>query len=75
LKTYLYVSILISLIFLVMGILILGNFFGTDSIFLKDDLVKYLFGGLLIVYGLFRGINGYLKVSRKNKDDDDRFIN
>ena len=73
-KTYLYVSIVISLIFTVMGILILGNFFGTDSIFLKDDVVKYLFAGLLIVYGLFRGINGYLKAIRKNKDDDG-FIN
>ena len=61
-------SFLISLSFTVMGILILGNILFKDSHFYGGENVKILFGVVFILYGLFRGVTGYLKMKRENND-------
>ena len=68
-KIYNYVSIVIALILLIMGILILSNYFSSSIIFHNNEVVKYSFGTLLIIYGAFRGVNSYFKITRKSSDD------
>ena len=61
-------SFLISLSFTAMGILILGNILFKDSHFYGGENVKTLFGVVFILYGLFRGVTGYLKMRKGNND-------
>ena len=51
-----------------MGILILGNILFKDSHFYGGENVKTLFGVVFILYGLFRGVTGYLKMRKGNND-------
>jgi hypothetical protein len=64
LKVYNYFTIGISLIFLVMGILILSGAYNTGELFRNNELFRYLFGGILLVYGVFRAYNSYLKLKQ-----------
>ena len=66
-KVYQYVSLGISLIFLVTGILILSNVFNSSVYFADNGLIRYLFGSILVVYGIFRAYNAYLKITAKEK--------
>jgi hypothetical protein len=54
---------------MVMGILILSNAFNSSLFFRNNDLIKYSFGSVLIIYGAFRGVNSYFKIKRKPFDD------
>jgi len=67
LKVYQYVSLGISLIFLVTGILILSNVFDSRAYFADNGFIRYLFGSILVVYGIFRAYNAYLKITAKEK--------
>jgi cytochrome c biogenesis protein CcdA len=57
----------ISLIFMVMGILILTGAYNTGELFKNNEFVRYLFGGILVIYGIFRAYNVYLKMKHGNK--------
>lgn len=70
-KFYNYFAYLISLIFTVMGILILSNIFSANKYFLSNSSLKYSFGTLLIIYGVFRAVNTYFKSRNKRKNRDD----
>jgi hypothetical protein len=50
-----------------MGILIFTNVFDSRTYFANNNLIRYMFGGLLIVYGIFRAYNSYLKITSKHK--------
>lgn len=50
---------------LMMGILILSYPFPPSAYLSANEFVKYMFGGLLIVYGVFRGYNAYIKLKQK----------
>jgi cytochrome c biogenesis protein CcdA len=67
LKVYNYFTIGISLIFVVMGILILAGAYNTGELFRNNEFIRYLFGGILVVYGIFRAYNAYLKMKHKNR--------
>ncbi len=69
-KIYNYLSFAISLIFAVMGILILGNVFSSSAFFKNNDFLRLMFGFILIIYGAFRGLNTYFKM--KSSADDSR---
>jgi len=56
----------ISLTFVVTGILILSNTFDSRAYF-ANGYFRYMFGGILVAYGLFRAYNSYLKVTAKKK--------
>jgi uncharacterized membrane protein HdeD (DUF308 family) len=77
LKVYQYVSLGISLIFVVTGILIFTNIFDSRTYFASNSFIRYMFGAVLIVYGLFRAYNSYLKITEKKrqyhywKDEDE----
>lgn len=47
---------------MVMGILILTGAYSTGELFAGNEFVRYLFGGILIIYGMFRAYNAYNKI-------------
>jgi uncharacterized membrane protein HdeD (DUF308 family) len=51
---------------MMMGILFLSYPFPSTTYLGANDFIRYMFGGLLIVYGIFRAYNAYTKI--KNKD-------
>jgi len=67
LKVYNYVTIGISLIFLVMGILILTGAYNTGELFKNNEFFRWIFGGILVVYGIFRAYNAYLKMQNQGR--------
>jgi uncharacterized membrane protein HdeD (DUF308 family) len=69
-KIYNYISILISLIFVVVGILILGNTFSTSYFFRNNEVMRYSFGALLIIYGAFRAYSSINKLKHKDENDE-----
>lgn len=66
-KVHTYLTIGISLIFLVMGILILAGAYNTAELFKGNEFFRWIFGGILVVYGLFRAYNAYLKLQNQGK--------
>ena len=52
---------------LMMGILILSYPFPPTTYLGNNDFIKYMFGGMLIVYGIFRAYNAYLKIKQKDR--------
>jgi len=61
-----------------MGILVSINIFDSRIYFANNELYRYLFGGILIIYGIFRAYNSYLKITAKprkyhywNRDDEE----
>ena len=56
---------------MVVGILILSNTFSASYFFRNNETMRYAFGGLLIVYGLFRAYNSYTKLKRRNSDEEE----
>ena len=45
-----------------MGILILSGAYTTGELFRNNDFFRYLFGGILVFYGIFRAYNAYMKI-------------
>jgi cytochrome c biogenesis protein CcdA len=70
LKVYNYLSFGISLIFVVMGILILSNVFTTSAFFRNNEFLRLTFGFILIIYGAFRGLNTYFKMKNPGRNND-----
>lgn len=55
-----------------MGILILGGILFRDSYFFNEQgYLRILFGAVFILYGLFRGINGYFQMRNKRENESD----
>jgi uncharacterized membrane protein HdeD (DUF308 family) len=52
---------------LMMGILILSYPFPQTTYLGNNDFIKYMFGGMLILYGIFRAYNAYLKLKQKDR--------
>jgi len=52
---------------LVMGILILSYPFPPSAYLSENEFIRYMFGGLLIVYGIFRAYNAYNKLKQSGK--------
>lgn len=50
-----------------MGILFLSYPFPETTYLGANDFIRYMFGGLLIVYGIFRAYNAYIKLKQNNK--------
>jgi NADH:ubiquinone oxidoreductase subunit 2 (subunit N) len=77
LKTYNFISIGISLIFLMTGILILTNILDYRIYFGSNQLMRWMLGVLLVIYGIFRAYNAYSKIKYQGrkfhywKPDDD----
>ena len=62
-----------------MGILILSNILDSKVYFGGNELMRWMFGGILVVYGIFRSYNAYMKMKnqgrkfhywRGNEDDE-----
>ncbi|HAX50117.1 MAG TPA: hypothetical protein PK605_10585 [Ignavibacteria bacterium] len=66
-KVHTYFTIGISLIFLVMGILILTGAYNTAELFKGNESFRWIFGGILVIYGVFRAYNAYLKMQNQGK--------
>jgi uncharacterized membrane protein HdeD (DUF308 family) len=67
LKINYYVAFGVSVIMLMMGILFLVYPFPETSYLSENNFIRYMFGGLLIVYGIFRGFNAYSRLKNRNK--------
>jgi len=52
---------------LMMGILFLIYPFPGTTYLGQNEFIRYMFGGLLIVYGVFRAYNAYIKLKNKDK--------
>ncbi len=50
-----------------MGILILTGAYNTGELFKNNEFFRYLFGGILVIYGVFRAYNAYLKMKQGTK--------
>jgi cytochrome c biogenesis protein CcdA len=67
-NAYSYLTLGISLIFLVAGILILSGAYNTGGLFTGNEHLRWIFGSILILYGIFRGVNAYFKLKNKNRN-------
>jgi hypothetical protein len=47
---------------MVMGILILSGAYSTGELFSNNEFIRYMFGAILVVYGIFRAYNAYVKM-------------
>jgi hypothetical protein len=50
-----------------MGILIFTSIFETRAYFANNSFIRYMFGSILLLYGVFRAYNSYLKITAKEK--------
>ena len=50
-----------------MGILFLSYPFPSSTYLGANELIRYVFGGLLIVYGIFRAYNAFMKLRQKER--------
>lgn len=50
-----------------MGILFLSYPFPSSTYLGANEFIRFTFGGLLIVYGIFRAFNAYTKLKRKDR--------
>jgi len=50
-----------------MGILVLAGAYNTGELFRNNEYVRYLFGSILVIYGIFRAYNVYIKMKQGNK--------
>lgn len=66
-KAYNYVSIGVSVIMVMMGILFLIYPFTPETYLGGNDFIRYAFGGLLVVYGIFRTYNAVIKLKQKDR--------
>jgi hypothetical protein len=55
---------------MVVGILILGNAFSTAYFFRNNDVMRYSFGTLLVIYGAFRAYSAVRKLKSANEDEE-----
>jgi len=61
-------SFLISLIFMVMGILILSGVLFPEPYFSSREYLRTLLGAVFVLYGMFRGVNGYIQMKKKGEE-------
>jgi hypothetical protein len=47
-----------------MGILILSGAYNTGELFKNNGFIRYLLGGILVIYGIFRAHNAYMKLKQ-----------
>lgn len=66
-KIHNYFTLGISLIFTVMGILILTGAYNTGELFKGNEFFRWIFGGILVIYGVFRAYNAYLRMKNSGK--------
>ncbi|HJY64528.1 MAG TPA: DUF308 domain-containing protein [Ignavibacteria bacterium] len=66
-KAYNYVSIGVSIIMMMMGILFLVYPFPPSTYLGENEFIRYMFAGLLIVYGIFRAYNSIMKIRQKDR--------
>jgi hypothetical protein len=67
---------------MVMGILVLSGAYNTTELFSGKEFLRWIFGGILVVYGLFRAYNVILKLKQKprklryydDEEDDERTL-
>jgi hypothetical protein len=52
---------------MMMGILILSNILDYKIYFGGNGLMRWTFGGILIVYGIFRAYNAYTKIKYQDR--------
>ena len=52
---------------MVMGILILSNILDSKVYFGGNELMRWMFGGILVVYGIFRAFNAYSKMKNQGR--------
>ncbi|HWA07206.1 MAG TPA: hypothetical protein VG961_11710 [Ignavibacteria bacterium] len=52
---------------MVMGILILTGAYNTGELFKNNEFFRWIFGGILVVYGIFRAYNAYLKMQNHGR--------
>ncbi len=52
---------------MVMGILILSNILDSRIYFGGNELMRWMFGGILVVYGAFRAYNAYSKAKTQGR--------
>ncbi|MGH2574896.1 MAG: hypothetical protein ACRDFC_04260 [Ignavibacteria bacterium] len=64
-----YLSLLISLIFMVMGILIFSNVLLKDGYFYQHGYLRIMFGLVFVLYGLFRSLRVFMNLRKKNGED------
>jgi uncharacterized membrane protein HdeD (DUF308 family) len=55
---------------MVVGILILGNTFSTSFFFRNNEVMRYSFGTLLIIYGAFRAYSSFNKLRRRDENEE-----
>jgi hypothetical protein len=68
LKASIYLSIAVSIVFTVLGILFISGLLLINPYFNQNHSTRLIIGIVFIVYGLFRGYTGYLKLKTKNND-------
>ncbi len=50
-----------------MGILILTGAYSTGEMFKNNEFFRWTFGGILVVYGIFRSYNAYQKMQNQGR--------
>jgi len=53
-----------------MGILILSGVFFHAGYFRNNSTLQYSFGGLLLIYGIFRGVNTFFKIKNAGNSEE-----
>ena len=51
-----------------MGILILSGAYNTAELFSNNELFRWLFGFILVIYGIFRTFNAVMKLKQKPRN-------
>jgi hypothetical protein len=52
---------------MVMGILILTGAYNTGELFKGNESFRWIFGGILVIYGVFRAYNAYIRIKSSGK--------
>ncbi len=50
-----------------MGILILTGAYNTAELFKGNEFFRWIFGGILVLYGIFRAWNAYIKMQNQDR--------
>jgi uncharacterized membrane protein HdeD (DUF308 family) len=53
-----------------MGILILSGVFFHAGYFRNNSTLQYSFGGLLLIYGIFRAVNTFFKMKNTGNSEE-----
>ena len=50
-----------------MGILILTGAYNTAELFKGNESFRWIFGAILVIYGIFRAYNAYIKMQNQGR--------